>query len=154
VSGNDWIEGGPGRDMLYGEAGNDTLTGGTGNDSLWGGDGDDLLYGSEGDDYLRGESGRDTLFGGPGDDDLDGGSGQDSLNWGGPVSGNGSSYQAAAANGQSANSWLRRFLLDLGEDDPNLAIQVTIPGREHQPVADLHHSSSGSGRRDRRGHWE
>jgi Ca2+-binding RTX toxin-like protein len=151
-SGNDWIEGGTGRDKLYGEAGNDTLTGGTGNDSLWGGDGDDLLYGSEGDDYLRGESGRDTLFGGPGDDDLNGGSGQDTLDWGGPVSGNGSAYRSAAAKGWSVKSWLRRFLLDVGQDDPNLGIQVTIPCREHELVAQLDHSPSWHGRRDRQGH--
>jgi Ca2+-binding RTX toxin-like protein len=151
-SGNDWIEGGTGRDKLYGEAGNDTLTGGTGNDSLWGGDGDDLLYGSEGDDYLRGESGRDTLFGGPGDDDLNGGSGQDTLDWGGPVSGNGSAYRSAAAKGWSVKSWLRRFLLEVGQDDPNLGIQVTIPCREHELVAKLDHSPSWHGRRDRQGH--
>lgn len=32
-----------------------------------------------------------------------------------------------AGPGQSSPPWLRRFLLELGEEDPNLAIEVTIP---------------------------
>jgi len=32
-----------------------------------------------------------------------------------------------AGPGQSSPAWLRRFLLELGEEDPNLAIAVTIP---------------------------
>jgi Ca2+-binding RTX toxin-like protein len=105
------------------------VSGGAGLDTLKGGSSNDQLDGGDDADRLEGEGGNDVLFGGPG---------QDALDWGGPVSGNRVAYQTAAMDGGGAKkSWLTRFLLDLGQEDPNLGIQIRLPGCDHEPVTRL-----------------
>jgi Ca2+-binding RTX toxin-like protein len=53
LSGDNWVQGGPGRDVLLGGSGRDTLFGEGGND---------LLAGGLGDDYLDSGPGNDILF--------------------------------------------------------------------------------------------
>ena len=131
-SGNDLLDGGAAWDTLFGDEGDDTLLGGAGDDDLDGGSGNDRLEGGEGNDTLVGGPGQDTLIGGPGDDVK--------IDWWGGSNGRLNGY----ANGSHSSTWLRRFLLDLAEedDDPNLGIQVTVPtnGNGH-----AHHSSGSNG---------
>lgn len=104
TSGDDFIEGTPGRDVIAGLEGNDTIQGNGGRDVVCGnegndvieeverargGDGDDTLtakltmwadlWGGDGNDTLSGGLGPDDLFGGPGDDVMQGHEGHDRL---------------------------------------------------------------------------
>jgi Ca2+-binding RTX toxin-like protein len=151
-AGNDGLHGGLGLDTLLGGDGDDRLAGGHGDDVLDGGDGADALDGWEGDDVLLGAGGNDTLRGGAGNDRLDGEAGADRLDggrghdlvastpgedavvpdpddtlidWNSARNG-GHEYARTAGRPQA---WVRRFLLDLGDDDVNrdLVVELTVP---------------------------
>lgn len=118
TSGDDYIDGGPGRDALYGFDGNDVIYGGDGDDGgtvINPADGVVVqnsiiapflpftvtiatsniktgLYGGTGDDYLDGGRGNDYLNGGDGADRLYGGDGIDTL-----IGGPGADFMAGGA---------------------------------------------------------
>jgi hypothetical protein len=119
---DDVMNGGDGDDILFGQAGRDTLRGGAGNDWLIGGDEQDVLDDSLGNNKKRqGEDEsralRDALA-------------SRLIDWSGYTGVFGQAPGPIAAGmdgGQGSPGWLRRFLLELGEEDPNKAIEVTIP---------------------------
>ena len=82
LDGNDEILGLGGQDRLIGSSGNDRLLGGRGNDNLIGGGGRDSLFGEAGQDFLKGGGSNDRLDGGAGNDRLDGGKGKDVITTG------------------------------------------------------------------------
>jgi Ca2+-binding RTX toxin-like protein len=111
-----------------------------------GGDGNDLLIGWDGQDRLKGGEGNDTLFGGPGSDELDGGPGRDILiDWSRPWHG---CRNGGNARDWTRDRWLKSFVLDLAEDDPNRDIRVILAdhGHAHAPANGYNGNGHGSRR--------
>ena len=79
TSGNDVINGTPGRDIILGIGGHDTINGDDGDDVVCGGDGGDTITGGTGADTVDGGAGDDSIFGSDGNDTLDGGAQNDSI---------------------------------------------------------------------------
>jgi len=86
--------------------------------------GDRVARGGAGNDPLFGEAGTDVRSGGEGDDLLLGGPGQKLfIDWSRPWEGWRTGHQPGK---EFKSAWLKPFLLDLAEDDPNLGIQVVL----------------------------
>ena len=79
TSGNDVINGTPGRDIIIGIGGHDTINGNDGDDVICGGDGGDTITAGKGADLVDGGAGNDSIFGSDGNDTLDGGAQNDSI---------------------------------------------------------------------------
>ena len=79
TSGDDVINGTPGRDVIIGIGGHDTINGDDGDDVICGGDGGDTITAGKGADLVDGGAGNDSIFGSDGDDTLDGGAQNDSI---------------------------------------------------------------------------
>ena len=75
-SGDDTLDGGPGRDRITG-GGDDELRGGPGDEvigaaaAMFCGEGDDRLFGGSGSDRMQGDQGNDEYFGEDGNDVID-----------------------------------------------------------------------------------
>jgi Ca2+-binding RTX toxin-like protein len=105
LSGDDWLDLGPGHDAGWGGEGNDLVEGGPGRDIVAGGRGDDVLYagtrdtgaqdvddaavavdggdllsGGDGDDLIYGDAASNLIEGGGGDDRIFAGAGDDGIN--------------------------------------------------------------------------
>lgn len=85
TSGDDTLNGTPGRDVIWGGGGNDTINGRAGDDVVCAGGGDDLVIGGPGNDLVTGNGGDDEIDGGLGQDELYGGAGADVLRGGADV---------------------------------------------------------------------
>jgi Ca2+-binding RTX toxin-like protein len=118
---------------------NVTVWGGTGNDHLTAGPGDDSFYGGDGNDNLDGGAGTNTLVGGAGNDAfesdsgtdwIDGGAGVDLLTFDRQASGQGFTFDGAAAASDTGFTFangvfvknLERVQLYLGSGDDHITL--------------------------------